>query len=60
MVYITLGDGAELGVDGERLVAIQRNERGLIIALVDLGKATEKRLDQVKEYLDRLAVHAVK
>lgn len=58
-VTITLGNGVDLAVDryGE-LKIIQRH--GMAHHRVtSLGMATKARFAQLKDYLDRLAVHAV-
>lgn len=54
-IYISLGGGTDLGITkDDHLVVIERSGYR-----VDLGLATAKRIDEIREYLNRLKIHAV-
>jgi hypothetical protein len=56
---ITCGGGTDLAITrNDELVAVQEYSPGLFTK-VNFGRLTRKRIDQLKEYLDRLAIHAV-
>lgn len=58
-VGITCGGGADFALTrGNDLVAIQEYSPGLKCR-VNFGRMTKKRIEELKGYLDRLAVHAV-
>lgn len=53
VVFITVGDGVQLGTDGERLI-IESSKTG---PRIDLGPMTEWRIDEIQGYLDRMKAH---
>lgn len=61
-VIITLGYGNEVGLipqdhpDVPDFLVFRDTKSG---ESVDLGPATEKRISQIQEYLERLKIHAV-
>jgi hypothetical protein len=58
-VYMTIGNGVELGMDQYDHLFVRTQTDRDRWDHVDLGKATKKRFEQLKEYLDRLSIHAV-
>lgn len=56
-VSITLGDGKEFGVDENNDLILVENA-GQIYRQTNLGHFTHQRLDQLKDYLERLRPHA--
>jgi hypothetical protein len=59
-IFITLGKGVELGIDNQdNLFVCQRNAIGRMVNCVELGKATKKRIKDLRGYLDQLKVCAV-
>lgn len=60
MVTITLGNRCELTIDKQgQLLLNQRHPDGFMVATIDLGQATELRIESIQDCLGRLYVHAV-
>lgn len=58
-VAITCGGGADFAITrSNHLIAVQEYSPGLNCK-VQLGRLTKKRIEELKGYLDRLAIHAV-
>lgn len=55
-VYITLGNGHAVGVSADEQWAIYNMDKSLIVAR--LGEATIRNLDNLRDALNRLAIHA--
>lgn len=54
-IFITLGGGVDLSINkDDHLVILDRAGYR-----IDLGLATHKRLEELKDYIGRLQIHAV-
>jgi hypothetical protein len=58
-VYITLGNGVDLGIDPYGELRIVQRTGMAHHRVTPLGMATKKRINEIKDYLDRLMIHAV-
>lgn len=58
-VYISLGNGRDLGIDGYGELRIVNRNAPRGSQVTSLGVATKKRIADIQEYLNRLAIHAV-
>jgi len=59
-VSITVGNKAEFTIThSNHLFAIQLDDTGKVIAAVDLGLATNTRIENLQDYLGRLYVNSV-
>lgn len=58
MICITLGGGKSLCIDEQNHLVIE--ERNTNTVLVDLGPATERRFKDLKSFIERLSIHAIK
>lgn len=58
-VYISLGGGKDLGIDGYGDLRIVSKNLGQGQKVTSLGRATKKRIEALQEYLERLKTHAV-
>jgi hypothetical protein len=59
-VSITIGNKAEFTITrSNRLFVVQRDDKGKILTSVDLGLATNLRIENLQDYLGRLYCHAV-
>lgn len=60
MVIITLGNRCELVISQKNhLLLNQRHPDGFMVSTIDLGLATEQRIEQIQDSLGRLYIHAV-
>jgi hypothetical protein len=58
-VYITLGNGKDIGIDGYGELRIVNRNAPKGSQVTSLGMATKQRIEDLKGYLDRLSIHAV-
>lgn len=58
-IIITLGNGAELGIDKYDNLFIRTQTDRDRWDHVSLGKATRERFEQIQTYLNRLKIYAV-
>lgn len=54
-VYTPIGDGVTLGVNADDRLVIED-----AFVRMDLGRFTQRRLDDLKSYLDQLSPHIAK
>lgn len=58
-VAITLGDENHLGIDKHNNLICFSTKQGITTDYINLGRFTEGRYKELKEYLDRLSIHTV-
>lgn len=56
-VSIQIKKGVDLHLEQNQLSLVSLTERGLIVGYIEIGPATKKKIDELKEYLDRIRVH---
>jgi hypothetical protein len=60
VIYITLGNNASFGIDEkDHLVVTQDLPGSVPQVVVDLGLATQRRIEQLQDYLGQLYIHAI-
>lgn len=60
MVCISLGNKTDLCIDNDDRLCIQTHDGcGRVLTKIDLGLATELRIEAIQDYLGRLYAHAV-
>lgn len=57
-IYITLGNQKYLGINDKDELVLFSTKDGIIIDYVVLGRNTRTRVEELKGYLDSLAIHA--
>lgn len=56
-IYISLGDGAVIGLDDNNNLIVVRTKKGIVTDRINLGPFTPKRAKELSEYLGRLSIH---
>jgi len=55
-VFITLGNGADLGIDKNQNLVMEKRHHGQVTERIALGRATTRNIETLRECLERLKV----